>query len=254
MEFSVEIYLLLTLLGFFAGFINAMAGGAGVLVLPVMLWCGIPPLPALATGKFQATLGTAASTWNYSRSGLLDSRLLWPLLLTAVLASGFGTWCVLQFSNAVLEKWLPYFLIIAALYVWFAPGLDDHDRPPKLSSRRFTLVVGPGIGFYGGFLGLNVGSIATLSFSTLLGYNLRRATANAKPLVIACNAASVLIFLFEGQVLFGVAIGMGVMQIFGAYAGSTIAIKNGAKVIRPVIAVMSVAIAVKLLLDAGFNS
>lgn len=250
MEFSVEIYLLLALLGFFAGFINAMAGGAGLLVLPVMLWLGIPPLAALATGKFQATIGTAASTWNYSRGGLLDSRLLWPLLLTAGLASAFGTWCVLRFSNAVLEKWLPYFLILVALYVWFSPTVNDEDRPAKLSPQRFTLIAGSGIGFYGGFFGPNIGSIATLSFSTLLGYNLRRATANAKPLVIACNATSVLIFLFDGQVLFGVAISMGVMQIFGAYAGSTIAIKKGARVIRPLMAAMSVAIAVKLLADA----
>ncbi len=250
MAFSPEVYGLLALLGFFSGCINAMAGGAGLLVLPVMLWLGIPPINALATGKFQACFGTLASSWNYARTGLLEPRLLLPLISLAVLASGIGTWCLLQFSNNQLEKWLPYFLIAIALYTWVAPTLGDKDHPPKVSARIFTRVVGPGIGFYGGFFGPNLGSLATLSFAGLLGYNLRRATANAKPLVVACNIMSVLVFLTGGHVLFEVAIGMAITQVFGAYVGSTIAIKKGALVIKPLIVLSSVAIALKLLFDA----
>ena len=87
---------MLTAVGFISGFINAVAGGGGLLVLPLMLWLGIPPVTALATGKFQAVFGTMSSSINYFRNGLIDLKSLWPAMLLSMLASACGTLFVLK--------------------------------------------------------------------------------------------------------------------------------------------------------------
>lgn len=215
-----------------------------------MLWLGIAPLNALATGKFQAVFGTLSSSINYFRKGHIDFKPLLPVIALAMLASAVGTVGVLQFSNDSLEQLLPYFLVGIALYTWFSPAISDVDQSPKLSPSRFAVVAGCGIGIYGGFFGPGIGAIAALSFSGLLGYNIRKATASAKPVVVAANATSLLIFMASGHLLLTVGICMALSQIVGAYIGSNLAISKGVAIIKPVLVVSTLAIAIKLLLDA----
>lgn len=218
--------------------------------LPVMLWLGIPPLNALATNKFQAIFGTLSSSFTFFRKGFISVRLLVPTMLCALVASVVGTLLLLQMSNELLRQIIPYMLMALALFTWFSPRLSDQDHPPLLPYRYFVWMGGGLIGFYGGFFGPGIGAVALLSFSALQGYNLRRAGANAKLVIVTANITSVTIFLWADQVLLSLGLMMAVAQILGGYIGAKVMIKQGAVIIKPLLVVTTVLIAIKLIFES----
>ncbi|AMX01667.1 TSUP family transporter [Microbulbifer thermotolerans] len=241
--------LLLISVAFTAGFVSAIAGGGGIITLPALLWAGIPPLDALGTNKFQSVFGTLSSTINFFQKGHLDLRPLWPGLLAAIVGAVLGTWSVTQLGGEQLDTLLPLLLIAIALYFLFSPRISDIDSKPRISNSLFNLFAGGGIGFYGGFFGPGMGSIYALAFSALLGYNIRRATAHTKPLVLVTNVTSMLIFMAGGHLLLWLAIGMSAAQFAGARLGSNLVISRGARLIKPVIILATLVVALKLLLE-----
>lgn len=214
-----------------------------------MLWLGVPPLTAMATGKFQAVFGTLSSSINYFRRGFIDLSGLWPLILFAAIAGVLGTYCVLQIGNQRLQAIIPYFLIGISLFTWFSPSLNNADSKPVFSHSAWRWILAIAVGFYGGFFGPGVGTIAAIAFSSGLGYQLLKATAHAKPVVLAINLSSVGLFLWEGQVWMSVAICMAIAQVAGAYFGSNMAIEKGAKIIKPLLVLATMAIAINLLFN-----
>ncbi|SEA37728.1 TSUP family transporter [Microbulbifer marinus] len=249
-DLSITVYLILTAVAFAAGFISAIAGGGGIITLPALLWAGVPPLDALGTNKFQSVFGTLSSTINFFQKGHLDLRPLWPGLLAAIAGSVLGTWSVTQLGGEQLKTLLPILLIAIALYFMFSPRISDLDSRPRMGNGLFNILVGGGIGFYGGFFGPGMGSIYALAFAALLGYNMRKATAHTKPLVLATNTTSMVIFMLGGHLLLSLAISMSVAQFIGARLGSNLVISRGARLIKPVIILATIAVAIKLLLEA----
>nr|WP_277611160.1 TSUP family transporter [Microbulbifer celer] len=241
---------ILTAVAFAAGFISSIAGAGGMITLPALLWAGIPPLDALGTNKFQSVFGTLSSTLNFFRKGHLDFRPLWPGLLAAAIGSAVGTWSVTRLGGEQLRTLLPILLIAIALYFAFSPSISDLDRKPRMGNGSFNVFIGGGIGLYGGFFGPGMGSFYALAFAALLGYNMRRATAHTKPLVLATNTTSMLLFMAGGHLLWGLAICMSVAQFVGARLGSNLVIARGVGLVRPVIIVATLLVAVKLLLEA----
>ncbi|WP_226876986.1 TSUP family transporter [Microbulbifer hainanensis] len=254
MEISGDLSLLtllaLTAVAFAAGFISAIAGGGGIITLPALLWAGVPPLDALGTNKFQSVFGTASSTLNFFQKGHLDFRPLWSGLVAAACGSALGTWTVTRLVGEQLDTLLPLLLIAIALYFTFSPRISDLDTKPRMGNGAFNLVVGGSVGFYGGFFGPGMGSIYALAFAALLGYNMRRATAHTKPLVLATNITSMVIFMVGGHLLPWLAVCMSGAQFFGARLGSNLVIARGAVVIKPVIILATIAAAIKLLLES----
>lgn len=250
-DLSLTTYLVLTAVAFAAGFVSAIAGGGGLITLPALLWAGVPPLDALGTNKFQSVFGTLSSALNFFRRGYLDLISLWPGLLAAIGGSALGTWSVTRLGGEQLRTLLPLLLIAIALYYILSPRISDIDAKPRMNNGLFNLLVGGGIGFYGGFFGPGQGSIYPLAFAALLGYNMRKATAHTKPLVLATNATSTVIFMAGGHVLWLLAICMSVAQILGARLGSNLVIARGARLIRPVIIVATIAVAIRLLVKSG---
>ncbi len=241
--------LILTAVAFAAGFINAISGGGGLITLPTLLWAGLPPLDALGTNKFQAVFGTLSSSFNYFQKGQLQLRPLWSGLVAAVIGSCLGTWAVTKLGVETLETLLPILIIAIALYFSFSPRISDIDSKPRMGSRPFNLLIGGGIGFYGGFFGPGMGAFYALAFAALLGFNMRKATASTKPLVLATNITSLAIFMLGGHFSLILGITMAAAQIIGARLGSNLVIAHGAKLIKPVIILVTLAIAIKLLLE-----
>jgi hypothetical protein len=171
-------------------------------------------------------------------------------LLAAVAGSGLGTLTVTQLGGEQLRTLLPILLIAIAVYFAFSPRIADVDSSPRMSNVWFNLLVGGGIGFYGGFFGPGMGSIYALAFAALLGYNMRKATAHTKPLVLATNATSMFIFMAGGHLLLWLAICMSAAQIVGARLGSNLVIARGANVVKPVIILATIAVAIKLLRES----
>lgn len=246
-ELSTGMFVVLTVVGFIAGFISAIAGSGGLIVLPVLLTAGVPPLNALATNKFQSVFGTLSSTINFFRKGHIDLVNMKASLLYAFVGACCGTLLVQQVDPELLERLLPYILIVLALYVAFSPRMSDQDSEPRWSASRFDWVIGGGVGLYGGFLGPGMGSFFAVAFSALRGFNLKKATAHTKPLVLVTNTTSMAIFILAGHVFWTLAIAMAVAQFIGARLGSQLVIHKGAALVQPVLVVVIVILAVKLL-------
>ncbi|WP_444908683.1 TSUP family transporter [Microbulbifer sp. TRSA005] len=248
-DLTLSTYLILAAVAFTAGFINAISGGGGLLTLPTLLWAGLPPLEALGTNKFQAVFGTLSSSFNYFRKGHLQLKPLWPGLIAAVFGSALGTWAVTKVGGDILDTLLPILIIVIALYFAFSPRISDIDSKSRISPGLFNILIGGGIGFYGGFFGPGIGAFYALAFAALLGYNMRKATASSKPLVLATNITSLVIFILGGYFSLIVGITMAGTQIIGARLGSNLVISHGAKLIKPVVILVTMTIAIKLLLE-----
>lgn len=247
MEYIAELPLLL-LIGVIAGFVDAIAGGGGLVSLPALLWAGLPPVEALATNKLQGTAGTFTSTLNYIRHGLIKPRQLLLAVVCTALGAAAGAMLVQQFSNDLLSQVIPWLLICFALYFFFSPRMDGRQHPQRINLLPFSLIIGFSVGFYDGFFGPGAGSFFTLAFVLLLGYSLPHAIGGTKLLNFTSNLVALMVFLLSGKIVWVVGLAMGVGQMIGAYTGSHLAVRHGARLIRPLLVVVSVGVSIKLLL------
>ena len=245
---------LLTLLFLFAaallaGFIDAIAGGGGMVTIPAMLLAGIPPLQVLGTNKLQSLFGSGSASLAYARHGHVDLRAQLPMALTAALGAMLGALLATEVPAEVLKGILPFLLIGIALYFGFKPAVGELDRHRRLSTIAFTLGFVPVIGFYDGVFGPGTGSFLMLGFIALAGYGVLKATAHTKFLNFGSNVGAFAVFLAFGAILWKVGLVMGAGQVLGAQLGSRYAMKKGAKIIKPLLVVVSLALAVRLLAD-----
>jgi len=242
------ILLALAGVGFLAGFVDAVAGGGGMLSVPALLSVGLPPVAALATNKMQSVIGTAMAVTTYWRRGYVELKTLLPGLLLAFAGSAIGALIVSRVDTSLLNLAVPIALIAIALYFLFAPKISDADRAARLSFDKFVPLMAFVIGFYDGIFGPGTGSFFSIGFVLLFGLGLTRATGNTKALNLMSNSAALVVFIPMGHVVWPVALVMAIGQIAGGYIGARTGIRYGAKVIRPLIVVVSIAMAVKLLL------
>lgn len=248
-EFAPEILAILIACAFFAGFVDAIAGGGGLITLPVLMLAGIPPVQALATNKIQGMFGAGTAAFSYARSGQVDPRAQAPAALIAAVASFGGALLVSVLPVDWIRMVLPILLIGIALFFALRPGLDDLDRTQRMTPLAFTLIAVPLVAGYDGLLGPGAGSFYMLSFVMLSGYGILKATAHTKLLNFASNVGGLAAFALVAQPLWALGLIMGVAQIAGARLGAGLAMKRGAKVIKPLLVITSLALAAKLLWD-----
>ena len=239
------VYIILFFVAFIASLIDSIAGGGGLLTTPSMLILGISPLNVLATNKFQSCFGTFTSTYNYYKNGLLTEKKKSMYFCLSFVGSSIGTLLVSRISNETLESVIPVLLIGAALFFITNKGPSEVKQNYKLLVVFNLLVFA--IGFYDGFFGPGTGSFFVLSFIVVKGVNIMRATAVTKLLNFASNFAAFIIFAFQGYVIWLLGLIMAVAQIAGAYTGSKFAIKNGEKVVRPVLVIVSLLLSARIL-------
>jgi uncharacterized membrane protein YfcA len=245
---STDILVLLIGAAGLAGFIDAIAGGGGLIALPALLWAGIPPLQALATNKLQGSFGTATATFNFARKGYLDWRSLWPAVIMTLTGAVIGTFSVQLLPASLLERIIPLLLVLFSVYFLFSRQAGDANAKQRISIAVFAVSAGFILGFYDGFFGPGTGSFFTAAFVILLGYNLTHAVAGTKLLNFTSNLASLAAFAVGGHVLWSLGLAMGMAQMAGAWLGSHLAIQHGSKIIRPMLVAVSLAVSVKLML------
>jgi len=238
----------LTLTGVVTGFIDAIAGGGGLIMMPALLSAGLPPHVALGTNKLQSTMGTSVAANTFWRHGLAGFRANLPTMAVVFGCAAAGAVAVQALDSGVLQVVVPALLLLNAVYVVLSPRMDDADAHQRLSAKAYAPVAG-GIGFYDGFFGPGTGSFFVASLVALRGFGLTRATATTKLLNATSNWASLIVFALGGKVvwLLGLAIGLGAM--LGGYLGSHSAMRLGARLIRPLLATISVALTGRLLWD-----
>ena len=239
---------LLVLAAFAAGFVDAIAGGGGLITLPALLLAGIPPVQAVATNKLQSTFGTAMASYRYWKAGLVDIKTLWRSILATLAGAALGGYALRWIDPGLLQRAIPVLLIAIALYFAFGPKAADQESAARLSPGAFALGVAAPVGFYDGMFGPGTGSFFAVGFVALAGQPLLKATANTKILNFCSNFAGLIVLMTGGQVIYTVGLAMAVGQTLGAQLGSSTAITHGAKLIRPLIVVVCCAIALRLLL------
>jgi len=234
--------------GVLAGFVDAIAGGGGMIALPALLSAGLPPVAALATNKLQSIVGTGMAALTYWRRGFIDLRALALAVLLTFVGSLLGALAVKQIDTSLLNVAVPVALIAIACYFLFAPNLGDADRAARLRFAVFVPVMGFLVGFYDGIFGPGTGSFFTVGFVMLFGLGLTRASGHTKVLNLTSNLAALFIFIPAGDVVWSAAIVMAIGQIAGGYIGARTGIRFGARLIRPLAVVVSVILAIRLLL------
>lgn len=232
---------------FAAGFVDAIAGGGGLITVPALLLAGIPPAQALATNKVQGVFGAATAAISYARRGLVDLKSQRRAAAVAFAGGLAGALCVAAVPTELLRYVLPVVLIGIALFFALKPGLNDVDRARRMPPALFSLTVVPAIAFYDGLLGPGTGAFLMLGFVMLAGYGILKATAHTKLLNFASNLGGLVAFAAVGQPLWLLGGAMAVAQIAGASLGSRLAMRIGARIIKPLLVVTSTALALRLI-------
>ncbi len=249
LQLSLDILTLLFITGMVAGMVDAIAGGGGLIALPVLLATGMPPIQALATNKLQGSFGTFSSSLYFIRNGLVSLKEIRFMIACTFVGSASGTLIVQNISTDSLARVIPLLLIGIAIYFLLSPRISDEQHPARISTQLFSLIIGFGIGFYDGFFGPGAGSFFAIGFVGLLGFGLTRATAHTKILNLTSNIASLGFFALSGYVIWSIGLTMGIGQLIGARIGARLVLRRGVTLIRPMIVIISILISLKLLLS-----
>ncbi|WP_230530063.1 TSUP family transporter [Microvirga roseola] len=239
----------LAAVSFLAGFVDAIAGGGGLLTVPALLLAGLDPAQAIATNKVQGSVAAASATYTFGRKGLIEWRKAWIFALVAFASSTAGALCVSFLPRIVLEGLIPLLLIVIALYFALSRKVKDEDAQARMTALTFGLTAPVAIGFYDGIFGPGAGSFYMLAFVTLLGYGVVRATAHTKLVNFASNFGSLLLYSATGAVVWPLGLVMAAASFVGAQVGARLAMRLGSRLIRPLLVAVSTLMALRLLLD-----
>jgi uncharacterized membrane protein YfcA len=249
MDIGGDMLAVLAAAAFFAGFVDSIAGGGGLIALPALLIAGLDPAQAIATSKVQGMVSAASATYTFGRKGLIAWRSALPMALVGFASGVSGALCVSFLPRAVLEVVTPVLLILIALYFTVSRKVKDEDAHARITPVLFGVTVPVVIGFYDGIFGPGAGSFYMVSFVTLLGYGVVRATAHTKLVNLGSNSGSLLLFSATGLVVWPVGLVMAGAALTGAQIGSRLAAWLGSRLIRPLLIVVSILMALRLLLD-----
>ncbi|MHC2019175.1 TSUP family transporter [Methylobacterium sp. CM6247] len=230
-----------------AGCVDAIAGGGGLITVPALLLSGLDPVSAIATNKLQGSAGAISSTIAFARRGHIHWPAAWKIALSAGLSSIGGALCVSLLPRPVLDAAVPVLLIGIAFYFAFARRMSSEDAAARMRPGLFALTWAPAVGFYDGVFGPGAGAFYMIGFVTLLGLGVVRATAHTKLANAASNLGSLALFAASGHVVWTIGIAMAFGAFIGAQIGSILAIRLGAKLIRPLLVTIACAMAIRLL-------
>ena len=235
---------------FCASFVDAIGGGGGIISVPVYLLAGLPAHYALGTNKLSSCLGTIFSTYRYLRAGFVDWALAIPSVALALLGAYLGT----RLQIMVDENYLKYMLLVVLPIVAFVMLRQKKFPEEKREINRklqMAIVCGASliVGCYDGFYGPGTGTFLLLIFCNFAKMDMRTASGNVKIVNLSSNIGAVVTSILAGKVLFPIGIIAAVFSMTGHYLGAGLTIKNGSKIVRPVIFVVLGLLAVKIVLE-----
>jgi uncharacterized membrane protein YfcA len=248
MEFGIEIFILLFIVGLLAGTMDTIAGGGGLLTLPALLSVGITPIEALGTNKLQSVFGTFTASIYFFKKKFIDFSSMKLMIFMAFFGSSLGAFSLTLIDSSILKKIIPLLLILIGVYFLFTKNIGEVEKHKLVSTTLYSFTFVLAIGFYDGFFGPGTGSFFTIAFIYFLGLNISTATAQTKVLNFATNFAAMLYFLIFSKVYILLGLVMGIGQIIGAIIGAKLVILKGQKLIRPLIVIVSFVMSIKLLL------
>ena len=249
-DLTIATALFLLAASFFAGFIDSIAGGGGLIQLPALL-IGLPKsetAEVLGTNKLSAVFGTTVAAALYRKQIRPDPKVLIAMGVPAFLGSAGGAVLASKIPTSSMRPMVLVLLIIVAIYTWFKPDLGKFENLRHLPKRRVQIAAFAGvvIGFYDGIFGPGTGSFLMLILVASLGYAFITASAIAKVVNVATNVGAIMVFGINGAVLWQIGIILGIANISGAVIGARLAIKGGSTLVRKVFLLVTVALIVKV--------
>jgi len=240
--------IILFISGLVAGTMDTIAGGGGLITVPVLFSFPWSPVVAFGTNKFQSTFGSFSATYHFWRAGTIGRGVFLGVLFTA--AGAFSGAVVVNIVPALwLKKFIPFLLFAIALVLFFTKGFGARPGRQRMPVPLFMAVFGLSIGFYDGFFGPGTGTFWAMGFVWLLGKDLKEATASTKLMNFTSNFVSLLFFLWKGAVNFVPGLAMALGQFIGGWLGTRLVLRKGSKFIRPVLIFMALVLAAKLFWD-----
>lgn len=235
---------------FCASFMDAIGGGGGIISLPTYLLAGLPMHLALGTNKLSSCIGTVASTVRYVKNGYADWLLGIPSIALALTGAHLGTRLQLAVDEQYLKLVLLILLPVIAVILMTKKDLPEARKPMNEWLRR-AIVWGASLifGIYDGFYGPGTGTFLLLSFCYLARIDVRTASGNVKLVNLSSNIGALCTSLLAGKVLIPLGLTAAVFSIAGQYLGAGLAMKNGSRIVRPVILVVILLLAIKVLLE-----
>lgn len=237
-----------------AGFMDAVVGGGGLILIPALLvsFPGTHPATLFGTNKSASIWGTAVSGWRFSQRVRLEWSTLLPAVLSGLVGSLVGAWLVTFLSTALLRKALPFVLLAVLVYTLLKKNLGQHHQPRYTGRTAQWLAAGIGavIGLYDGFFGPGTGSFLVFLFVRWLGYDFLHASAHAKVVNVATNLSALILFAAKGHVWWPFTLFMAAANIVGSLAGSHVALRYGSGFVR----VFFMLVVTALIIKSGYDA
>ncbi|MBB6576380.1 putative membrane protein YfcA [Comamonas odontotermitis] len=253
MEWNFQ-WIFVTLASMFAGFVDAVVGGGGLILVPALFGAfpSAPPATLLGTNKSAGVWGTLIAARQFSRRVQMRWSAVAPAAFAGFAASLLGAWAVTVVDPSMLRKALPVILVAVLAYTLYKKQLGQ-THAPRYSGRAETWVacaIGASIGFYDGFFGPGAGSFFVFLFVRWLGYDFLNASASAKILNLATNIAALILFTAKGHVWWHFAIPLAVANVVGSMLGTWMALKKGSGFVRG----MFIVVVSALILKTGYDA
>ncbi|GAA6121248.1 TSUP family transporter [Acidovorax sp. FG27] len=247
-------WIIVSLASLLAGFVDAVVGGGGLVLLPALFatFPNAPPATLMGTNKGTAFWGTGIATWQYSRRVQIPWQAMLPAAAAGFAGAFAGAWTVTVISADFLRRLLPLVLLLVLAYTLIKKDLGRHHAP-RLAGRAQTLVacaIGLVIGFYDGFFGPGTGSFFVFLFVRLLGYDFLNASVSAKLLNLATNVAALILFAAKGHVWWHFALPLAVANVVGSVLGAHMALKHGTGFVRGIF----IFVVSALILKTGYDA
>ena len=234
--YPIWLCLLICLGVFSASFVDAIGGGGGIISVPVYLMAGLPAHFALGTNKMSSCIGTAASTFRYLKNGYANLRLAIPSVVLAIGGAFLGTSLQLRVDERILKYVLLLVLPVAAFVLLRQQRLPEEQGEMEPAQRRAVVWTASFlIGIYDGFYGPGTGTFLLLAYCTMAKLDVRTASGNVKLVNLSSNLGALVTSLAAGKVLIWLGLLAAGFSVLGHYLGAGLAIRNGSKIIRPVI-------------------
>ena len=233
-DLTIQTFVLLFITGLCSGFVDSIAGGGGLIALPVLFSIGIPPDIALGTNKLQGSFGTLSASYNYIKKGVVKINESLIGILFTLIGAILGAVTIQHMDAGFIKGLIPILLLFVFIYTLFSKNLGQGSSNPKIPQHLFFLLFGLGLGFYDGFFGPCTGSFWTAALLILLGLDMKKASGITRIMNFTSNIVALIVFIIGGKVLYSAGFSMAAGQIIGARAGSSLAIKKGVGLIRPI--------------------
>ncbi len=234
---------------FITGFVDAVAGGGGVISVPILMWAGLPVKTAIATNKIGGMVGNSTTSYNYYKRGQVDGKLFKRCALLALGGAVIGARLLKFIPSEVLERGIPYVLMLLVAYTLLSKGagVEDRFKGYTRKNKAAGMILVFLVGIYNGFFGPASGSFLTMGLIAIYGFDFLRATGTSKPLNLMMTFSSGVILLLMGGADLKVGLVCALFRSLGGRAGSNFAVRAGSRAVKPIFIGASTLVIIKML-------